>query len=694
MTPAEKVKGQSAVAMPRQVLVDKLPYAAAARAYFDGGWRGVLPLPPRCKAWPPSGWTGHNAGWPTAENVAAWRRAEPDGNVALRLPAHVVGLDVDAYDGKAGAATLAALEAAWGELPATYMSSARDDGASGIRFYRVPEGLKWPGEAGPGIEIIQTAHRYAVVAPSAHPSGSRYRWRSPAGDLLINEGPAPNGLPELPVAWISGLAGGQLTEGDNDRADASAAEAWLRDLDEERPCGAVADALAAARTAFDGASSRHDAARKHSAALLRLAEQGHPGVRKALSDARRVFVAAVDTSERDARSEWRRLVVGGARLVLGDPTDEVARGCRCASQSAGEAQDKVRSEIETAKRRLYVQETARREHEADKAAAHLLVLPRQTLQDALALPRNATRHRIASLHKVGYNSTLTARYKTGKTTLGANLTRSLADNEPFLDLYDIEPLAGRIGLVNYELDADEMLDWLRDVGIRKLDRIAILNLRGRAFSLTHEQNRAEFVRWLRDMEVEVLSLDPHRRAFAGFGKENDNDDVNRFTETLDEIKAEANVRDLFLYVHTGRATAEEGDEHARGATALDDWADQRLILTKDKEGRRFLYSEGRLPDVPEFQLVYDPATRRLAAEAGNRRSAARDELFQRIVMVVQGAGAGGLTTTEVKEKVTSGRDKKNGSLVAGLLDEAEGQNLIVSEALKPRGQRWYGKGAR
>ena len=345
----------------------------------------------------------------------------------------------------------------------------------------------------------------------------------------------------------------------------------------------------------------------------------------------------------------------------------------------------LRQSIDAAKQRLLIQETAKAEHEAAKAAARFFTLPRQTLEAALAVPRIVTPHRIRDLHKRGYSSTITARYKTGKTTLGANLLRSLADDEPFLDLYDVLPPDGRIGLINYELDPDEMLDWLSDVGIRKQDRIAILNLRGRTFTLAHEHNQEELINWSQDMEVEVLSLDPHRRAFSGFGKENDNDDVNRFTETLDFIKQEASISDLFLHVHTGRTETGEGSEHARGATALDDWADQRLVLTKDEEQRRFLYAEGRLPTVPEFQLVYDAESRRLTAEPGNRRTTRDEDFAGQAVMQVQNAGPEGLTTTEVQNALNVKHDKR----VLAALRDAEAGGLVHSQPGRTTGLRWF-----
>ena len=84
--------------------------------------------------------------------------------------------------------------------------------ARGILLYRVPSGVDptaWPTGAGPSIEIIRHAHRYAVVWPSIHPeTGQPYRWYRPDG-TLADEGEIPGlgDLPELPAAWLVGLTG-------------------------------------------------------------------------------------------------------------------------------------------------------------------------------------------------------------------------------------------------------------------------------------------------------------------------------------------------------------------------------------------------------------------------------------------------------------------------------------------------------
>jgi putative DNA primase/helicase len=187
---------------------DQAPFASAVDIYRHGGWEGTLWTPKGEKWPPPTGFTGYDGRFPTADDVAFWRR-ESGANIALRVPHGVMGLDVDAYltdkEVKTGDKTLAALVARFGPLPPTWRSTSRNDPATGISFYRVPTGVKFPGDAGDYIEIIQFHHRYALVWPSVVDL-RQYRWYRPDG-TLADEGEAPSvdDLPQLPEAWIIGL---------------------------------------------------------------------------------------------------------------------------------------------------------------------------------------------------------------------------------------------------------------------------------------------------------------------------------------------------------------------------------------------------------------------------------------------------------------------------------------------------------
>ena len=179
-------------------------YASNARSYLAAGY-SPLPLPPGQKWPPPTGWTGTGAPMADLDQVRRWVRSDPAGNIALRLPDDVIGIDLDLYPDPEKPHPDVERMAAWdailsqlGPLPESPRATSRDDGISGIRLYRVPSGWKGAGdlpgapvceghprpdgrEARPGDlvspgEVIQHHHRYLVAPPSVHPSGRRYRW--------------------------------------------------------------------------------------------------------------------------------------------------------------------------------------------------------------------------------------------------------------------------------------------------------------------------------------------------------------------------------------------------------------------------------------------------------------------------------------------------------------------------------------
>lgn len=200
------------------------PYERAAQIYRSAGWHGVIPIGRQSgRKYPPPGdrhrsFTGHDAPDPSGADIQAWLDGpERAFNIGLRLPAGVIGLDVDAYPGKLGGESLTGLIRNYGVLPPTWVTSARSDGVSGIRLYRVPltldgREINWPGEAGKHIEIIQRGHRYAVVWPSTNPeaAGAEYRWWHPdvrhyGTDEFVPGADGPD-IAHLPDAWVRGLA--------------------------------------------------------------------------------------------------------------------------------------------------------------------------------------------------------------------------------------------------------------------------------------------------------------------------------------------------------------------------------------------------------------------------------------------------------------------------------------------------------
>ncbi len=312
------------------------PFGRAAQIYRAAGWRGVLPIgrAPGKKYPPPNGFTGHGAPYPSGPDVGTWLAGpEETFNIGLRAEPGIIGLDVDHYRDKTGGDTLAALEACFGPLPPTWVSSARP-APSGIRWFRVPTHLdgrevNWPGEAGKFIEIIQAGHRYAVVWPSTNPEagGAQYEWRLPTGSwggaqtamvrLSDDPVPAPDELAALPGAWVRGLMLDYDRTEKSDLAGGQMAD-WFGALRTGQPCPVVhkvcAQAVETVRT-VDG--SRHETARDAAAALARLGGEGHRGAPGALYALGSAFDTAVGPG-RAASGEWDRLLSGAVKLAATD----------------------------------------------------------------------------------------------------------------------------------------------------------------------------------------------------------------------------------------------------------------------------------------------------------------------------------------------------------------------------------------
>jgi len=294
---------------------DKLGYADAAQVYWARGWRGVLPLTRETKWPPPRGFTGYNGVDPSFADLMEWGELYPAGNICLRLPDGVIGIDVDAYGAKTGAAAFTEAVKRWGPLPDGPQSSSRDDDlVSGLRLFRVPLGtllqdvIVFPELSIGDIEIIQRHHRYVVCWPSIHPEGRGYWWRNSKGQLHGVPELDDIDIPELPQQWLEGL---KLTRRSLD-FDGEAFDV-RRALTAGEPSPLVKARLAQAIRELNlPGMSRHDTCMRHVLAILRQGAEGQPGVDQALSLLREVFVAvtSMDASRTSdvAVSEFNRMV--------------------------------------------------------------------------------------------------------------------------------------------------------------------------------------------------------------------------------------------------------------------------------------------------------------------------------------------------------------------------------------------------
>lgn len=304
------------------------PYRETAIAYRKKHWAGTLPIPYGEKHPPPTGFTGHAAAYPASEQIQKWCEDGKRYNICLRLAGvdeqcEVIGIDVDHYisgeKDKKGGDQIAALEEQLGKLPPTWISTARHDGISGIRYYRVPRGLGFRGKVDKDIECIQKGHRFAVVYPSKHPNGQIYRWywsekylNSEGGDSGKSGGgeiPDARELPLLPESWLKYLTQGKMSAADTERIDMDSsvdeiykwADATFYGNDETSVCSGMQRAVEKHKKGIKEDATSHDKIVNAHFNILSLAAEGHFGWVKAINEIEQFWVD--DVIERDKRGK-------------------------------------------------------------------------------------------------------------------------------------------------------------------------------------------------------------------------------------------------------------------------------------------------------------------------------------------------------------------------------------------------------
>lgn len=304
----------------------------------------------------------------------------------------------------------------------------------------------------------------------------------------------------------------------------------------------------------------------------------------------------------------------------------------------GSSDPTFQSDVRYAVRKLWIAHEAKQVFTAERAA-QLEIPPFDagSLGEILQRPAEPP-YRIEGLIPNEASTLIVAMRKTGKTTLNLNLARSLIFGEPFLGKFEVRPIAGNVALLNYEVSARQIAAWADEVGIPH-DRLHIVNLRGRRNPLGNDEDKAELTQWLREREVESLLVDPFGRAYTG-QSQNDSGEVGAWLAELDRwARGDVGVTDLALAVHAGW----EG-ERSRGASALEDWGDSIITLTRrkaseleeDEDGaHRYLRAEGRDVDVDEDRLEYDPVSRLLyLTGSGGRRKASANLRAEKLIPVV------------------------------------------------------------
>lgn len=253
--------------------------------------------------------------------------------------------------------------------------------------------------------------------------------------------------------------------------------------------------------------------------------------------------------------------------------------------------EKLEAKLEDRIREVRIQTLAQEAVKRERAAQQLRLPPKResyTLESYRAEKRPPKVARIEGFQLAGQNALLTAPYKTGKTSMTVALARSLADGCPFLG-FDVNPPAGRVGVWNAEMDAEDYEGYLLSTGIKNHDAIAIWHLRGYRVDLLSDAGRDAAVEWLQTNNVAYWITDPWARLCAWSAvNESANEEVGPLLQRVHEIKNEAGISELLIVHHEGH---ERG--RARGATVLPDDADVIWQLSRDEDDGRYLRAGGR-----------------------------------------------------------------------------------------------------
>lgn len=552
-------------------------------------------------------------------------------------------------------------------------TSGRADGGE-HRLYRSVPGAEEPRHGKfspeyPHLEIISNG--LLAVAPSVHPSGRRYAWARGTDQ--------PDQPGRALLGWLLTRAGAEQP-GSNGSAPARV--------------GAQNDQLDIEALLLHGIQGGgHDNTLTRLAFQLRL--QGRSRVeanliwwmvvRRTETDPARPFTEAdfdrhwgsaeakleayrppvVEEWMLEQAYRWMRESAAGQAYTEGAPREP----------SADEITDpEVRRMVEQGLKRHKAQQIIRREIDGETFTEPEIKDGSAFLQE----PDEEVRYRVEGLWPAGGRVLLAAQYKAGKTTMRDNLVRSLVDGDPFLGEFSVQPVTGRVMVLDLELSQGMMRRWLREQQIQNPGQVAVSSLRGNtaALDLFDDEIMGWWAQRLRDFDVEVLVLDCLRPILDALGLSEDKD-AGRFLTKFDELLTRAGVTDAVVIHHMGHT----GDR-SRGDSRLRDWPDAEWVMARvdpeDPRSPRHFSALGRDVDMPARRLDFDEASRRLTSSvAGDLRTerelAVVERLIDRVVAAVEAQP--GITTRGLNEAVGA-----HAQDVARARNEARDRGLIRTES--------------
>jgi hypothetical protein len=270
-----------------------------------------------------------------------------------------------------------------------------------------------------------------------------------------------------------------------------------------------------------------------------------------------------------------------------------------------------REAYESELHRLLVSEAARlqvKQLRIERETASLTPTLPQRLDEMFATEPQGEEWLIRNLLQSDGSGLLSAQYKSGKTTMGMNLTMSLTTGEPFLGVFDVpEPL--RVAYYDLELGTRKARQWFMDV---KPDpsRVIYTDLKGRGHELDvrSESRFGWMVEQLRANRIDVVVIDPISAVCADIGiNENLNEEVRPLLQRFDAVIREAGCKGIVVIHHTGHDAT-----RFRGASAFGDWPSAIWTLERGETGPSKFKAKGRDVHVPKTELDYDESSRRLS----------------------------------------------------------------------------------
>jgi AAA domain/Toprim domain len=272
-----------------------------------------------------------------------------------------------------------------------------------------------------------------------------------------------------------------------------------------------------------------------------------------------------------------------------------------------------------------------------------------TLRERLARPRPPKQWRISEWQPAGSRVMLVAQFKAGKTTMTGNLARCLVDGDLWLGRHNVTTVDGSVVILDFEMNADQIDDWLRDQRVRNDDKIVVVPMRGQAaaFDILDGKTRTEWADRLRACGASYLIVDCLRPILDAIGLD-EHREAGRFLVAFDTLLAETGIGDAVIVHHMGHS-----DERSRGDSRIRDWPDVEWRLVRqddDPASPRYVFAYGRDVDISETQLAYSRETRHLTLAGGSRKDVAARVALPDILVTLEEAD-GPLSGRQVEDRM-------------------------------------------